>query len=75
MSLRENAIVAYAETKVMKKRDRDVWVLMGEILNFGFKLSNDPHFAAKLRVGLDVNPPDVVLSVDKKSQIQPHLVS
>ena len=32
MSLRDNAIVAYAETKVMKKSDRDVWVLMGEIL-------------------------------------------
>ena len=32
MSLRDNAIVAYAETKVMKKRDRDAWVLMGEIL-------------------------------------------
>src|SRR4030088_688467 len=32
MSLRDNAIVAYAETKVMKKRDRDVWVLAGEIL-------------------------------------------
>ena len=27
MSLRDNAIVAYAETKVMKKSDRDVWVL------------------------------------------------
>jgi transposase len=39
-----------------------------------FKLSNDPHFAAKLKqiVGLYVNPPDhaVVLSVDEKSQIQ-----
>src|SRR5580765_3940136 len=32
MSLRDNAIVAYAETKVMKKSDRDVWALMGEIL-------------------------------------------
>src|SRR5258706_8382161 len=32
MSLRDSAIVAYAETKVMKKSDRDVWVLMGEIL-------------------------------------------
>ena len=32
MALRDNAIVAYAETKVMKKSDRDVWVLMGEIL-------------------------------------------
>src|SRR5258708_21892137 len=32
MSLRDNAIVAFAETKVMKKSDRDVWVLMGEIL-------------------------------------------
>src|SRR5260370_20566240 len=32
MSLRDNAIVAYAETKVMKKSDRDVWVLGGEIL-------------------------------------------
>ena len=32
MSLRDNAIVAYAETKVMKKSDRDVWVLAGEIL-------------------------------------------
>jgi transposase len=39
-----------------------------------FKLSNDPQFAAKLRdiVGLYVDPPAhaVVLSVDKKSQIQ-----
>ena len=39
-----------------------------------FKLSNDPHFATKLRdiVGLYVNPPAhaVVLSVDEKSQIQ-----
>ena len=33
MSLRDTAIVAYAETKVMKKSDRDVWVLMGEILS------------------------------------------
>src|SRR5918994_4999095 len=32
MALRDNAIVAYAETKVMKKSDRDVLVLMGEIL-------------------------------------------
>jgi acetyl-CoA acetyltransferase len=32
MSLRDNAIVAYAETKVMEKSDRDVWVLSGEIL-------------------------------------------
>jgi transposase len=39
-----------------------------------FKLSDDPHFAAKLRdiVGLYVDPPAhaVVLSVDEKSQIQ-----
>src|SRR5882757_8352145 len=32
MSLRDNAIVAYAETKVMDKSDRNVWVLSGEIL-------------------------------------------
>jgi len=32
MSLRDSAIVAYAETKVMEKSDRDVWVLAGEIL-------------------------------------------
>src|SRR3989449_4271155 len=32
MSLRDNAIVACAETKVMEKSDRDVWVLSGEIL-------------------------------------------
>src|SRR6478672_12250118 len=32
MSLRDNAIVAYAETKVMEKSDRNVWVLAGEIL-------------------------------------------
>src|ERR1700745_1635987 len=32
MSLRDSAIGAYAETKVMKKSDRDVWVLAGEIL-------------------------------------------
>ena len=32
MALRDNAIVAYAETKVMEKSDRDVWVLAGEIL-------------------------------------------
>jgi len=39
-----------------------------------FKLSNDPHFAARLRdiVGLYVSPPAhaVVLSIDEKSQIQ-----
>jgi transposase len=39
-----------------------------------FKLSNDPHFVAKVRdvVGLYVDPPAhaVVLSVDEKSQIQ-----
>lgn len=39
-----------------------------------FKLSNDPHFTAKLRdvVGLYVDPPAhaIVLSVDEKSQIQ-----
>src|SRR5216684_9354782 len=39
-----------------------------------FKLSNDPHFAAKLRdiVGLYVDPPAhaIVLSIDEKSQIQ-----
>src|SRR5262249_59410702 len=27
MGLRDNAIVAYAETKVMEKSDRDAWVL------------------------------------------------
>jgi acetyl-CoA acetyltransferase len=32
MGLRDSAIVAYAETKVMEKSDRDVWVLSGEIL-------------------------------------------
>ena len=32
MALRDNAIVAYAETKVMEKSDRDVWILSGEIL-------------------------------------------
>ncbi len=32
MSLRDSAIVAYAETKVMEKSDRDVWELGGEIL-------------------------------------------
>jgi acetyl-CoA acetyltransferase len=31
MSLRDSAIVAYAETKVMDKSDRDVWVLAAEI--------------------------------------------
>ena len=39
-----------------------------------FKLSNDPHFAEKVRdiVGLYVDPPAhaVVLSIDEKSQIQ-----
>ena len=39
-----------------------------------FKLSNDPHFAGKLRdvVGLYVDPPAhaIVLSLDEKSQIQ-----
>jgi len=39
-----------------------------------FKLSTDPHFAAKVRdiVGLYLNPPDraLVFSVDEKSQIQ-----
>ena len=32
MALRDSAIVAYAETKVMKKSDRDVFVLIGEML-------------------------------------------
>src|SRR5262249_62039656 len=32
MGLRDNAIVAYAETKVIDKSDRNVWVLAGEIL-------------------------------------------
>jgi hypothetical protein len=32
MGLRDSAIVAYAETKVMEKSDRNVWVLSGEIL-------------------------------------------
>ena len=32
MALRDNAIVAYAETKVMEKSDRDVLVLIGEML-------------------------------------------
>ena len=32
MSLRDHAIVAYAETKVMEKSDRDVFVLIGEML-------------------------------------------
>jgi len=40
----------------------------------GFKVSNDPHFAAKLEaiVGLYLAPPDraLVLCVDEKSQIQ-----
>jgi transposase len=40
----------------------------------GFKVSNDPDFAAKLEdvVGLYLNPPEhaMVLSVDEKSQIQ-----
>ena len=39
-----------------------------------FKLSTDPHFAAKVRdiVGLYLNPPDraLLFSVDEKSQIQ-----
>jgi transposase len=39
-----------------------------------FKLSNDPHFAAKVRdiIGLYIDPPAhaVVLSIDEKSQIQ-----
>ena len=33
MSLRDSAIVAYAETKVMEKSDRDIWVLDAEILD------------------------------------------
>ena len=32
MALRDHAIVGYAETKVMEKSDRNVWVLAGEIL-------------------------------------------
>src|SRR5262249_61605407 len=32
MGLRDNAIVAYAETKVIDKSDRNVWVLSGDIL-------------------------------------------
>lgn len=43
-------------------------------LSRSFKLSNDPHFVAKVRdiVGLYVDPPDkaLVLCVDEKSQIQ-----
>lgn len=39
-----------------------------------FKVSNDPHFAEKVRdvVGLYVNPPEhaIVLSVDEKTQVQ-----
>jgi len=39
-----------------------------------FKVSNDPHFAEKVRdvVGLYLNPPEhaIVLSVDEKTQIQ-----
>ncbi len=39
-----------------------------------FKISNDPHFAEKVRdvVGLYMNPPEkaIVFSVDEKSQIQ-----
>ena len=36
MSLRDTAIVAYAETKVMDKSDRDIWVLDAEIpIEFG----------------------------------------
>ncbi len=40
----------------------------------GFKISNDPHFAEKLRdvIGLYINQPEksLVFSVDEKSQIQ-----
>jgi hypothetical protein len=32
MSLRDSAIVAYAETKVVEKSDRDIFELDGEIL-------------------------------------------
>ena len=32
MGLRDHAIVGFAETKVMEKSDRNVWVLAGEIL-------------------------------------------
>src|SRR4029078_11020274 len=32
MALRDHAIVAYAEAKVMEKSDRDVFVLIGEML-------------------------------------------
>ena len=32
MSLRDTAIVAFAETKIMEKSDRDVWVLDAEVL-------------------------------------------
>ena len=46
MSLRDNAIVAYAETKVMKKSDRDVWVLAGEILES--LCASDSHFLGYL---------------------------
>ncbi len=34
MALRDHAIVGYAETKVMEKSDRDVFVLIGEMLEF-----------------------------------------
>src|SRR3954463_7006502 len=49
MALRDNAIVGYAETKVMKKSDRDVWGLMGEILE---SLLDKTGFESKEVTGL-----------------------
>ena len=46
MSLRHNAIVAYAETNVMKKSDRDAWVVFGSKHgNFAPALCLANHFA------------------------------
>ena len=42
MSLRDSVIVAYAETKVMKKSDRDVWVLAGSRRESPFTFSTTP---------------------------------
>ena len=57
MTLRDNAIVAYAETKVMEKSDRDVFVLGGEILE-----------SLLDKTGIDKNEIDgLVLAGDRKS--------
>lgn len=64
------------EMDVSEATVRRIWKRHGlkPHLSKGFKISNDPNFAAKLEdiIGLYLSPPEhaLVLSVDEKSQIQ-----